>query len=244
MKKVNAPHSPLFLVVNGAEALLQVALGRRDEFLGGIEVPVRGEGVQLLPLLVRELLDLQRVGLEEVSIIGCVNGPGSFTGIRITLSFCSALAMAQKKRVFEINYLPLLAQNIPFPLKGEVWVVTYARINTVYIQGFDGMSRRAITPPNTVLLKDLAGFLGEGAERKRYFLGSGVRRYGEFFKKGIPGDILPPEFDSPSLRTLFSSLVGESSNAHKPPLSPLYLRPSDAEENLPSILKKRGLTPP
>ncbi len=228
---------PLYLVVNAAEGTLQVILGEGLEPLAALETYSPRRGIQVLPLLIQKAMSLSGKKLKDINAIVCVKGPGSFTGLRITLSLCSGLAMARDIRVGEIEYLPLLARAIPPSGEKEIWVLTHARINTVYIQGFEGETKAPLGEASFLSIKKLPSLFKE--QGKRIFLGSGVRKHEDFIKK-IPGaQILSPIYDIPSPRLLLQEATTIS--LHYPPLSPLYLRPSEAEENLPSILQKRGL---
>ncbi len=230
---------PLYLAVNGAEGLLQVVVGYEDLLLSSMKVHSPRRGVQILPLLIQQCLSLAGKTIEDIRAIACVNGPGSFTGLRITLSMCSGLAMARAIDVAEIPYLPLLAAGVPPSPGKEIWVITYARINTVYIQGFDGETKAPLGEGSSISVEELPHMLGKGPNK--IFIGSGVRRYRSYLDRMVKGEFLPPYYDHPFSHVLLN--MATTMPLHSPPLSPLYLRPSEAEENLENILKQRGLSP-
>jgi tRNA threonylcarbamoyladenosine biosynthesis protein TsaB len=79
-----------------------VALGRFPgglvEIVGEIELEGRSYSATLVAA-VRELLDGAGVGLKDVAAIVAVNGPGSFTGVRVGLSAVKGLAEGAGTRI-------------------------------------------------------------------------------------------------------------------------------------------------
>ena len=63
---------------------------------------------KLLPL-VDEILVEHDIDISNIDMFACLNGPGSFTGVRIGLSTIKGLSMVNKKKTFAINSLEALA---------------------------------------------------------------------------------------------------------------------------------------
>ena len=63
---------------------------------------------KLLPKI-KEIFNNLSMKVEDIDVIYAVNGPGSFTGIRIGLTFCKVLAWTLNKKVITISELELLA---------------------------------------------------------------------------------------------------------------------------------------
>jgi len=84
----------LVLALNTAEAACDVALVQGDTILDEAqETMARGQDGRL-PALVDELLNTANVALTDLDRLAIVTGPGSFTGIRIGVSFARGLALA------------------------------------------------------------------------------------------------------------------------------------------------------
>jgi tRNA threonylcarbamoyladenosine biosynthesis protein TsaB len=84
----------LILAINTAEAACDVALVRGDTVLAEQrEALVRGQDGRL-PGLVDEVLLSAGANLGDLDRLAVVTGPGSFTGIRIGVSFVRGLALA------------------------------------------------------------------------------------------------------------------------------------------------------
>ena len=63
---------------------------------------------KLLPLIDKVLTD-SNMKLSDINMLACINGPGSFTGIRIGLATIKALAQVNSLNIFSINSLELIA---------------------------------------------------------------------------------------------------------------------------------------
>jgi tRNA threonylcarbamoyladenosine biosynthesis protein TsaB len=83
---------------------------RELQLLGEAELAGRTTAAMLIPAL-RSLLAEANVDLAQLSALVVVDGPGSFTGIRIGLSAAKALAEAINLRVFPISRLRVLAHT-------------------------------------------------------------------------------------------------------------------------------------
>ena len=177
---------------------------------------------------VLERADLQK---NEIELIACGLGPGSFTGTRVGVSAAKGLSLALDIPIVGVSSLRCMARAAPGQWlaptvdahKGEVFVAVYRR-------GPDGLEQH-LAPSHGPPL--------EMMQRLRRFpplqiFGSGARRYHEV----LPA-VLPPLYDVP--RAAFVALealeqlagVGASDRVT---LEPVYVRPSDAK--LPG-----GLTP-
>lgn len=65
---------------------------------------------KLLPLI-DKVLNNSNLNLSDISMLACINGPGSFTGIRIGLATIKALAQVNKLDIFSINSLELITYS-------------------------------------------------------------------------------------------------------------------------------------
>lgn len=96
---------------------------------GGVvpEVAVR-QHLQNLPRMTRELLERNRLRVEDVDGIGVTRGPGLASSLMIGLSFGKALALAANKPWIGVNHLeghifsPFLAQN-RLPQKSHIALI-------------------------------------------------------------------------------------------------------------------------
>jgi hypothetical protein len=117
-----------------------------------------------------------------------------------------------------------------------------ARINTVYLQGFfvhPEHGLRAVSQPGAFFL-DQARQVLEGRPCSPYLVGSGLRQNREYLAGCLSrARFLDRIWDKPSADTLlYAASRGEYSLE---PIEPSYMRPSDAEADLPRIAARRGV---
>ncbi len=96
---------------------------------------------KLLPII-HETLSENNLTLDNISLLSAINGPGSFTGIRIGLATIKAFAQVKKQDIFSISSIDLIAytafkkQNVK---ESYILSLIDARNNRVYY-GIDKIS--------------------------------------------------------------------------------------------------------
>jgi len=70
------------------------------------------------------------VDVEEIDLLGCGIGPGSFTGLRIGIAAVKAMSYAKNCKIVGIPSLDLYAFNVPY--NGYILVLKHARENYFY----------------------------------------------------------------------------------------------------------------
>ncbi|WP_022660875.1 tRNA (adenosine(37)-N6)-threonylcarbamoyltransferase complex dimerization subunit type 1 TsaB [Paucidesulfovibrio longus] len=243
----------LTLALNGAEERLQIALGHAGphggaHLLAAQEWTVPGESVRFLAPSIKSLLRALGLKPENVSRIACVRGPGSFTGLRLSLAVAAALSAVHGQPMAGIEHLPLLARCVAPLLGGPLAVLTHSRRRQVYVQTF-GNDAKPLGPLLSGTLEDAEAHLRELAASHSgpaSLLGSGLRRNADFFTplaEELGMRVLGPQRDAPSPQALLDAACDPDLAYGPSPVEPLYMRPSDAEENLDTIARQRGLDP-
>ena len=94
--------------------------------------------------------------LEDVDLIACAAGPGSFTGLRIGLSTAKGLAWSVQKPCCAVSTLEAMAWQLAH-VPGEILCAMDARRNQVYNARFfsDGVTLKRLCEDRAIALSDL-----------------------------------------------------------------------------------------
>ncbi|MFP4393617.1 MAG: tRNA (adenosine(37)-N6)-threonylcarbamoyltransferase complex dimerization subunit type 1 TsaB [Desulfohalobiaceae bacterium] len=225
------------LVLCSAEGCVQILLGREGQILQFRQIQAKSSSMRLLPPAVQGSMHEAGLTAQDLGRIVCVRGPGTFTGVRVSLAFGLGLARGTHVPLFGLDYLPLLAAGVLSLLSGSLWVLVYARRDLVYVQGFKAPGGEEITLAEC-LQRSLAAERINQEQGQAYVLGSALRHDREFWQQSLSqAVILDSLWDNPGPEILLRQAMQSQA-----PAEPLYLRPSDAEANLARIAEQRGLS--
>ena len=243
MDNSTLPGPGKLLVLNAVAQALWVTCGRPGQDVVHRRAEATGRCAEVLAPLIAEVLAEAGVRPAELGGLACVRGPGSFTGIRVALATALGLSLGANVPMAGLDHLPLLAATAAAKATGAVVAITHARAGQVYLQSFlaDG-DTMPMGAPKALTVAEAAARAADGAAvGPLWLVGDGVARYRDAFLAAAPlATILGPQYDSPSPAALMAAAASASYGFT--PVEPLYLRPSDAEENLDAIAANRGLT--
>ena len=193
-----------------------------------------GEGVVRA---VQELLSRCGLKIGELAAIAVGIGPGSFTGLRIALSYAKGAAFATGCSIVGIPSLDALALGalevaalstgtIVCPVldarKGEV----YAAVYRVCEDRLEKLSHDLVITPQRLVRQIRASIV--------YFLGDGVAGYGEIFRTATDCEVMLGEPGMGGSSAAMVAALGAARVAHNQvdsaySLQPCYVRPPEAE---------------
>jgi tRNA threonylcarbamoyladenosine biosynthesis protein TsaB len=190
--------------------------------------------------LIASALAQAKVELAAVDALAVSIGPGSFTGLRVGLSFAKGVAFASGAPLVGVGTLEALAAAAP-PRFSVVAAVTDARRGETYSAIFRrtaGSVERlvedaALTPPQAA--QRIVGELGGASSCA--LVGDGAERYGEAFARlrDLAVEIIPFREIHPRgsvVASLGERRLRRGESDRPETLVPLYVRASAAERNL------------
>lgn len=211
-----------------------VAIHKNNQLLSEKSIFRQGSHSDTLNVMINECLAESEVHLTDVDVFATGLGPGSFTGIRISFNTIKTFAAVYSKPVTGIHSLYNLAylnQNLGPDIccainafKNMVYIATYRIENGFMIE---------TKPAQVVRVQALNDFL----QQPYICVGDAFTTYANYLEQHCPNKIIRPDGikDFP-LASVTGHLVGlESKKFHWSELLPLYLRASEAEENLNGI---------
>lgn len=225
----------IFLALCCAEEELLVVLGSKAGILASEAVVCPGQSIQHLHPIIARLLAAQHLKAKNLTGIACVSGPGSFTGLRIAHACMYGLALPFSTPMAGLEYHSLLASQVEADYNRALWVITYARKSFVYVQHF----QKAIAQNDISVMHVADARRLLDSEQNILLLGSGIRKNPEL-QNFAGAKILPPALDVPKPETLLRAACNATYQQYSPP--PIYLRKSDAEDNLAAIAAARGIS--
>jgi tRNA threonylcarbamoyladenosine biosynthesis protein TsaB len=181
--------------------------------------------------MIEHLLKLTDTDLSQVDTFAVVAGPGSFTGLRIGVATVKGLAFSFNKPCIAVSALEALAyqyQNVD----GILCPVIDARRNHVYNAIFaqtEGKIQR-LTPDRLISIEDLLKELNDYAASPVHLLGNAAQNVKKQANQplllGIPKVQRACAEAAAIVAATMSCDIGF---CHDTDLSPIYLRPTQAE---------------
>jgi tRNA threonylcarbamoyladenosine biosynthesis protein TsaB len=179
-----------------------------------------GQAEALGPM-VRRVMARAGSAFDQVERIAVTVGPGTFTGLRIGLSFALGLGMTLKRPIVGLTTLEAIAANVPpGQRRRPVAAAIDARRGNLYFQLFSS-GLEALTPPLVLTPGEAASRLPAG--------GADVVGTGAAVLAGTAGEPAIARLERaqvPDARVL-AALAAERPLTGRPP-EPLYLRPPAA----------------
>jgi tRNA threonylcarbamoyl adenosine modification protein YeaZ len=118
------------LAINTSTAQAQLALFKDQIFIKETSWVKEKSHSEVITQAYTELIN--DVDPQQISAVYCVNGPGSFTGLRVGVNFAKALAYSLSRPLYSINALSLFALSA-MNEKGPLLSVMDSQKNSVFL---------------------------------------------------------------------------------------------------------------
>jgi len=207
----------ILLAVDTCLDACSVAVLKDGAILAARSEPMTRGHQERLALMARETMAEAGVSFGDLTRVAATVGPGSFTGLRVGLSFAKGLAQALGVPLAGVGTLPALAGDRP----GLVCAAVDGRRGQIFIQAFrDG---RSLMAPDALPVETAAARLAElGADGQTLLVGSGAALLSPL----LPGARVEPASHADPAQV---ARLAAAMPAPLPPARPLYLRAPDAK---------------
>jgi tRNA threonylcarbamoyladenosine biosynthesis protein TsaB len=207
-------HPSLILAVDTCLAASSIAVLDGDVVRAARSEPMTRGHQERIAVLAREVMGEAGVTFPGLTRIAVTVGPGSFTGLRVGLSFAKGLATALSIPCVGINSLEALAATAD--ASGFVAGVLDAKMGQVYLQVFDG--GKALMAPDALEVGVAAARLAElYSGGPATLIGSGAPLLADVL---LEAAVLTPAFADPVAVARLAA--ARPAPTHSP--RPLYLR--------------------
>ncbi|MEZ4462167.1 MAG: tRNA (adenosine(37)-N6)-threonylcarbamoyltransferase complex dimerization subunit type 1 TsaB [bacterium] len=227
------------LAIDTATGIQALALVDGDTQVARRHHTTRGNHADTLLHNIHDMLTQQRWSIEDLDLVACGLGPGSFTGLRVGLANAKALAVSAGAVVAGVSTLAAIARPVAALTSEPIVSVVDARRLEMYVgvyQMIDGTFHNVL-PDVAVGPEEFLSLLDRFPNA--VVVGSGHHPYVSTEQLPKAVTVLHSGWDSPSpfsLATLTRAAVLTSGPPDIVALEPNYIRPSDAEANLKARL--------
>lgn len=218
-----------------------VAVLENGQVLATEESMRQGSHSDVLNVFIERALTKANKKLSDIDLFVSGIGPGSFTGIRVSVNTIKSLAYCFNKPVLGINSLHSLAYQALSTKKAsefentQVISIINAYKNMVYVASYKPQngSILEVKKPEVIRVQNLAEYIAEPS----ILCGDGYMAYEKYLiEKPIKNIIRLAEITDESHAQSLAKLSLKMNETQKwNELVPLYLRASEAEENLQGI---------
>ena len=184
----------------------------------------------LMPIIKNTLSEIN-LTLNDIDLIVCDKGPGSFTGIRIGVATSKAFADSLNKTQIGISSLEALAYNVK--QNGVICSLIDAKNNNVYVGVFENLDGNFVLRRNysTENIHDLLNEF-ENCEYSITFVGDGAVNYKELIISALPNNSFFTDNNFLSSYNLGLAGLNHYKRNDFPDVMPIYLRKPQAERML------------
>ena len=185
----------------------------------------------LMPM-VDHALAAAGLSMEDVELVACVAGPGSFTGVRIGVCAAKGFALARNIPCAQIDALEALAAGA-YGFDGEICPILDARRDQVYCARFRFERGALPARASEDMALSLNDFLNQLPPDGRFlFTGDGVAAHGAAIERALGGRALIAKPHLSGIKADAACYLAEVNTALRVPgdgLEPIYLRKPQAE---------------
>ncbi len=214
------------LAIDNSMDFLNIALAGPEGLIGERRIKESRSPSQILPERIEELLEAGRLSLRDIMEIRVALGPGSFTGIRVSLAFCKGIRAATGIPVRGIPTLDALALALVDSRETYLCPLIDAKKSEVFLALYHASASRLTRKTGYMAVKSEE--IPSIIKTPCICFGTGLSRAAEHLSD-LPGvTLIPDKYDHIRAAILVDPRI--DAILDKPlPLNPIYGRRSEAE---------------
>lgn len=207
--------------------------------------------VKLMPMIDKAFNDT-KLSLDDISLLACCTGPGSFTGVRIGIATIKAFSDVKNIPVVGITSLESLAYNVKQISKPTSLICSLidAKNENVYcgLYNFSNNFNYAnIFAENIdITISKISNIINEKQFTDIIFVGDGSKIYKEKLENSFKNSIFATEnYDVQNIISIANIAFNKYNNGeygNSSSLSPIYLKKSQAEREFEEKIKILPMT--
>jgi tRNA threonylcarbamoyladenosine biosynthesis protein TsaB len=159
------------LHINTALEKAHVGLSKNDVIIAERENSVQKEHGSFLQPAIKEICDETGISMADIAAVSVVNGPGSYTGLRVGLSAAKGICFALNKPLICLSTLEWLAHPFNSYMTNIICPLIDARRMEVFTAMYEPASLNIVTPPHALVIDE--NCFSELETHKILFTGNG-----------------------------------------------------------------------
>jgi tRNA threonylcarbamoyladenosine biosynthesis protein TsaB len=168
-------NKPLLLLINTALNDAYVGISQGIELMGTVSNENPFDHASFLQPAIKQLCEQLNISLDQIDAVSVVNGPGSYTGLRVGLSAAKGICYALNKPLICINTLEWLAKSMCDASIDLICPMIDARRMEVYTALYD-RSMNCIMEPAAMILSE-ESFQASLSNHRIAFIGNGSIKF-------------------------------------------------------------------
>ena len=172
---MTAAHSRRILLIDTAQQDAVVAISERGAVTDNLTNPIQMEHASFLHVAIESLCRKHGLALHDFDAIAVMNGPGSYTGLRVGLSAAKGICYALNKPLICINSLNWMAYGNLDKSNALICPMIDARRMEVFTACFDGQMNLII--PHEARILEEQSFHEQLNASPVVFVGNGAPKW-------------------------------------------------------------------
>lgn len=169
------------LNINTSANIASVILSKNGKGIAEIVNPDQKEHASFLQPAIKKLSQQLKISLQEIDAVSVVNGPGSYTGLRVGLASAKGICFALNKPLITVGSLELMAHSAFAALKAEHLPISFLcpMIDARRMEVFSALYNSSlceIIPAHAEILSD-DSFVATLLQGMVLFFGNGASKF-------------------------------------------------------------------